>query len=853
MRNLNKVQLAVTLTLAVVFLIGAPSIAVGGGQEGLTPEEDAERQAWADNNFEAIMAPQNEAFNNSRNAPAMPVAAAESITDALSKLGYLNQGNGAMTPYPSPRGRLPSAAPTASLPHGQKEATVEVPLEVFDQVRTRLNSINDRTSKRQGPTVALGSSEYSGMAIKGALALDLRLQVTLGQPSVWKTVPLVGDDVVLVSGMVDGEQIPVSRRNGYHVWVTERTGEVTLELKILVPSRGPRGSLEYDFLVARTPVTRFSCSFPVKGLEPRLDAAVQSEISPTVSGTLLEASLKPTTRIHLVGFKDMGESEEQPARVFAESLNLLSVDEKTLDLFAVIRYTILYSGTRQFDVEIPDDMSVVSADGEGAFRFTLEEQEGKKTILRGETAYPIRNGYEISLRLKRQLPRGDNADAAVATFEAPIPRCLGVEREHGWFAVEVPGKLRMSEKDRKDVLAIDVRQLPAEMVASAVSPIIKSYRYHSSTAHIGLEAAVLPDMEPSSGSIDRIRAFSVISAEGKILTDMRITMRNRLRPTLALDIPEGVTIRSVHLDGEAIRPSKDEGGRLMLPLKRSEGRDRLVPFTVQVVMESAPPPLGLFGMSEMALPAVELPASSTTWSVFLPANNIYSALAGDVETQSFATEAIWHQSSDGSTGVRLVDNSEQSTIEGEEQTRATEAGSGLMAVRIELPKSGTRLDYSRYWLEGDAPLEISFRYLRSWLTIPATILLTLLMALACLLMETRFRKNPSRVLSWIGLVLGLALLWPISEVGGTFYIGAGVAIGMAAIALRRKWLSTVPGEILEWGKTLGKRLKEYRKDLKAPTTGRIVKLSVLGGVMIAGAFVLLVVGLQFISLLGNPL
>ena len=185
----------------------------------------------------------------------------------------------------------------------------------------------------------------------------------------------------------------------------------------------------------------------------------------------------------------------------------------------------------------------------------------------------------------------------------------------------MPGKLQLEETERKEALAIDVRQLPGEMVQSAVSPILKAYRYHTAGAKVGLNATRLPEREPVSASIDRIRAFTVIAGDGQVLTDMRITLRNRLLPSLSVTLPQGTEVRSALLDGEPVKPSRDDKGRLMLPLKRSEGEERLAPFTVQVVLSAGAKPLGLFGRPAVELPAVELPASSVSWSLFLPAKN----------------------------------------------------------------------------------------------------------------------------------------------------------------------------------------------------------------------------------------
>jgi hypothetical protein len=692
--------------------------------------------------------------------------------------------------------------------------------------------------------VTLGASSYSGRAVQGALELRLSLGVTLGKPGAWKTVPLVGDDVVLVKAVVDGKPIAVARLRGYHVWQTTRDGEIAIELDILVPSRGRRGSLEYDFLVARTAVTRFDCAFPEEGLEPRLDTAVQSEVTAAPGTTRLQATLRPTTRVHLVGFKSMGEEDGQPAKVYAEASTLLSVGERALEVFTVIRYKILYAGAKRFDIDIPRDMTVVSADGEGAFRYAIEAGEGGATVLRGETAFPIRNDYEISLRLKRQIPKPDGAGGA--TFDVPLPRCAGVERENGWLAVEVPGKLKLNEVDRADALAVDVRQLPQEMVTSAVSPIIKAYRYHAAGSRIRLSAVRLPEIEPKSGSVDRVRAFSVVSAEGKVLTDLKISLRNRLSPTLALEVPEGVEVRSAHLDGVAIQPSRDEKGRLVLPLKRSEGTERLKPFTVQVVLESRVDPLGLAGERRLALPAIALPVSSAEWSVFLPSNNAYSGLEGDVDPEPLAAEASWHQPVGSAAPVRVGARNRDADVAALETS-----GAGTMSVRIEIPRSGIRLELDRYWLAEGAPLEVSFWFLRGWPRFPIAIGAALLLAAGLALAATARRGGRRRTRIILGLAVVALAAWPLCLTGGAVGIGGAIALAFVGTALARKWPSRAVAAIGGYAKGLPALLRARPKTADVSLGGLLAKSFIATGMLAVGFFLVAVI-VRLAALLFHP-
>jgi hypothetical protein len=681
----------------------------------------------------------------------------------------------------SPQNNMPvvdKVSPSMSCPDHQSLA--ELPLDKYQQVKEQLLDYQEKVSRPLGPAVVLGTAEYSGKAIDGALSLKLKLQVTLGRPQDWKVVPLIGEDVVLVSARVDEKAIPVSRQYGYHVWPTQEAGELTIDLQVLVPARGPRGSIEYDFLVVRTPVTRFSCVFPARGLEPRMDAAVKSSVRPEGNGTRLIADLRPTARVRLVGFKDLGAEDSKKAKVYAESMHLLSIDESSLEMFSVIRYTILYAGTKEFNLLVPKGIKVVSADGKGAFRYTLiTTEEGTKIL--GETAFPIRNNYEISLRLSRETSKQGEV------FDVPIPKCVGVEREHGWLGVEVPGKLKLEAGPQIENMQVkDVRQLPEEMIRSSVSPILRAYRYHTPDARVQLVTNRLPELEPESASIDRVRAFTTMTTEGQIMTEMRITLRNRLKHSLSLSLPQGTQIRSATLDGQPVKPSRDSQGRLMLPLKRSVGSTKLQPFTLSVVLKSNTPKMGWLGSPSLTLPSVDLPVSSLSWSVYLPARNIYSILQGDIETQLYAGQVSWYRTNYYPTRGSPAQGA-LSLGSGISTTKTlASAYSGAMPVRIKLPKDGVRLEYSRYWVDKDKQQELSFWYVRSWLRTPAWMLFVLVFAVGLVVFFGRWPAPGQEALkpgySALGLIVAIVVVWPLVKVGGLFSLFLGIFAGLLVMA-----------------------------------------------------------------------
>ena len=759
----------------------------------------------------------------------------ESIMD-MNSLGYAEGGEwsrkAGVVSSPAEAVNLPAATVPAPAPMKQPEGAelapadgeVVVPLIQYQLLLDRIQAA--ATAPAAAPPVVLGSSIYSGEARGNVLSLRLKLGVTLSGEGRWKMVPVIGEEVVIVAATAGNTPIALSTRDGYHVWVTDRSGEVELTVDLLVPPKGPRGSLEYDFLAARTPVTRFSATFPVAGLQPRLRGAVSSELSSTASSTSLSAVLTSTSRVHLVGYRDLGGEDSRAARVYAESLNLLSLGDHNLELFSVFRYNILYAGAREFNVFIPSGWTLVSADAEGAFRHTLEPVEGGQ-LLRGETAFPIRNSFELSLRLQRDMPESGKP------FDVELPRGQGLERQYGWLAVEVNGNRLLESADHGSALPVDGRQLPWMIVESAVSPILEAWRVLDPATHIQLVATALPEKEPASGSIDRVSATSVISEEGDMLTELRITLRNRLRHALSLTLPENSKVRTAFLDDEAVRPSQGADGRLMFPLKRSAGSDRLEPFTLTVVFETDVQPPGWFGRSALTLPGLDLPSASLRWTVYVPSASVWSALEGDVSPQTLAGQGQWYVPPAVAAAGVAGPLGAPAALE-----------TGDLPVRIDIPTQGRALTWTRYWAAADQPVVVTTWHLRGWLRGPLVLLgLGALAGLVRAAWASRWRGP--RLL--VAFAAGLSLVVALNALAGALPVVAGLGLGIGAALLARPGLGMLPG----WLR--GTLAPPPEASPSAWSQRGILPNLILLGALLGGSGVLLLTALRLLWVLAHPL
>lgn len=771
---------------------------------------------------------------------------------------------------------------------GPAHETVTVPLEQLQRTQKEVaDLLAERALAAPVAQVAVGETIYRGASDGRNLRLTLTLRAQLARGKQFKDVPVIGTDAVVVSAKLKGQPIALAIEGGYWVWKTREAGPVELSVELIVPPRGPRGSIEYGFRVVESPVTELIGFFPTPDLEPAVTGAVKNEVNEVRGGTELRAVLTPTREIHILGFHDVrsGDSDRR-AKLYGETHNLISLSDGSVELFSVISLAILYAPEKRFRIELPAGYDLVSADGKGAFQYTVETAN-EKTILIGETAFGIEHRYEISLRLKRALT------AAETKLSLPVPKLLDVERDAGFVALEVPGKMSIAGVEGKELLGIDVRELPSAILESSVTPIVRAFRYSGERGEATIALARHPEKSLAPGGVDVLRATSVLTADGRVMTDLTFTLRNNLQQYLALELAAGEEVRSAVLDGDPIKPSRDEKGRVLVPLKRSKhDGGTLKPFRVQLVYESGVDSLGWFGRRELILPKVEAPIASLNWSVLVPGRMWSTEMETDVAAEVFVKNASWHRGHGGEVEEEGDDEledgydlnnaqegwdeeepaAEEPPVDGGEDDRARfdanrERAAGAMPVRVQIPRDGRELSMHRYWIDAGEPVRARFTYART--PLPMVAQLAGVLAAGAALAFALIRRSRRRTVELAG-ALGLAVLAGIfvspkagvsAVLGGLAAAliarGEAVRLATALIEKTKRVIAAVKASIARTVRENMAAFEERRKSgwvvavahpllAVAWFSAKLVALSILGSVLFYQLW-------QLFAVLNNPL
>jgi hypothetical protein len=127
---------------------------------------------------------------------------------------------------------------------------------------------------------------------------------------------------------------------------------------------------------------------------------------------------------------------------------------------------------------------------------------------------------------------------------------------------------------------------------------------------------------------DRAVATTLVTSEGRALTEVSLQVRNRAQPFLKVALPRGATLASVEVAGEPAKPVLGADGT-RVPLLRPGFRPN-GPYTVSFVYLHAGTPFARRGDLQMALPRMDLPIGIVEWEVFVPETYSVRAIDGNV-------------------------------------------------------------------------------------------------------------------------------------------------------------------------------------------------------------------------------
>ena len=275
---------------------------------------------------------------------------------------------------------------------------------------------------------------------------------------------------------------------------------------------------------------------------------------------------------------------------------------------SLVEADVVQGEPARFVLRLPAGFEVTSVSGASLEK--TEEAKGALTLMVRDTSQR-RHQFLVTLE------RGNAGGSFQA--EAELPSLEGAQRETGEAAVEGLGTLELAATEGEGVRRIDGRELAPALRSLAREPLLAAFRYQRRAGvqpRLGLDVRRYPSAPVLAAMAERAVVTTLATSDGRTLTEVALTVRNHAQPFLKVGLPDGSTLLSAEVAGEAVKPVKGEGGT-RVPLLRAGFRPN-GPYAVSFVYVQPGAPFAKKGDARLAVPRMDVPIGVLEWEVFLP-------------------------------------------------------------------------------------------------------------------------------------------------------------------------------------------------------------------------------------------
>ncbi|HVD93511.1 MAG TPA: carboxypeptidase-like regulatory domain-containing protein [Vicinamibacterales bacterium] len=503
--------------------------------------------------------------------------------------------------WPALAQELPRASPGAS-------GTVTMTRAEYD----RLLDLASRkpAGVQTAPIAAALTRADIRVRVAGSTArATMRLDGEVYRPGVAR-VPLITNATVLDARM-DNRPLPVVAEKGTHVALVAGPGpfSATLEVGSALTFAPGRGS----FVLPVPPAGSATAAIDVPGdqTDVHLSTGLILRRSSAGGRTTIDATLVPGTATEVwwsTHDSAPTNAASRDVRLMSDVKSIVTIGDADVRLVSLVNVTIVQGEPSQIAVAVPAGYEVVSVSGA-----SLERTE---TVAGGVTLFvsdPAQRRHQFLVSLERPHAGGS------FKLETSFPTIPAAQRETGEVAVEGLGTVEVTSAEVPGLRRMDVREIDASLAAAARQALLAAYRYQRTSEDppsLELDVRRFADAAVLAAVAERAVATTLVTTEGRALTEVTMWIRNRAQPFMKVVLPPGASMLSVEVAGSPAKPVEGKDGSrvpLLRPGFRPDG-----PYVVSFVYLHGGTPFVKKGDMQVTLPKMDVPINVVEWELFVP-------------------------------------------------------------------------------------------------------------------------------------------------------------------------------------------------------------------------------------------
>jgi hypothetical protein len=449
--------------------------------------------------------------------------------------------------------------------------------------------------------------------VLGTVALDGEVFLKSGAK-----VPLASG-VTVLSAQREGKPLPLLQENGTTTAVLPTAGEFAVTLETGTPLVIEPGRASFNLAAPSAGSVEMTLVVPGDRTNVRISPGLITRRSSSGGQTTIEAALAPgqPATIWWTTREVVAPVVPKEVRFLSDVKTLVSVNESDFRIAALADITVLQGQPSRFVLEIPAGYEVTNASGA-----TVSTSEVKN----GQLIVYLNNGsvrsHQFLISMERPFTQ--------TNIQAPFITFKDSQRETGEVLVEGAGAMELTAKESGSLKRMDVKEVNPYLRALARNPLHAAFRFHrqpNEVPALALDWKRFPDTEVIAAVAERAVVTTLVTSEGRSLTEVTLTIKNQAQPFMKVDLPQGASILSADVAGEKVKPVQGTDGN-RVPLLRANFRPS-GPYTVSFVFVHSGSPFARKGESELSLPRMDVPISVMEWEVFLPEQYKVKDFGGD--------------------------------------------------------------------------------------------------------------------------------------------------------------------------------------------------------------------------------
>lgn len=615
----------------------------------------------------------------------------------------------------------PPAVADQPVPPAQGQVTL--PLETFLELTRKPKPPGAASSGSVVPVPFLFSrGHYRMQARPDWVQVQGTLDLQIYQAG-WVEVPLLPADVVLEEARLDGRSLALYRKDGQFFLPVERPGSHKLQVTWNLPVNLSGATRSVILKTPASSVSGFLLVIPDRDLEiktsPTLPLTRQDEKTRTLAqgaipgGGAGEVRFSWTPRRADPALR--GKASREKARLSARMYDLVTVSETEVHCQVRVDMTILRNEVDRLTLRLPAGVEVEEVACANLAGWSESIQAGHKDLLI-RLAAPVSGSHTLNLVLVQPLEKADS------TWNLPALEVVGAEMVKGSIGLGATGGLEIQPGKLEGVRAIDVSELPSEVRDLASFALLRAYEFHRQPWSIQLTSRKGQELPVLSAAIDEASGLTLVTRDGKLVTSWTWQVRNNLKQSLNIRLPEGATLLTTTLDGQPARPVQGAEGEIRLPLVAS-GQEGQTTFPVELTYVQEPGVSAWLGRHRLQAAQVDMPCSVMNWTLYLPLDEWIWHVGGNMRPGLIhetvrrspgppGTDAMVEPGAGQarSKALRQEVSKDELLNSGQISGMVQQASRGTLPVKFNIPARGQSFQFSRLVVTDQEVPEVVLHY-----------------------------------------------------------------------------------------------------------------------------------------------